>query len=158
MRSISCNQNQGPNNGRYTDNYYYQENKIKSRTETNVYSGDVLTYKYAYSNNVISTVQSHAAGDTLETEISINDDSNQRVASYFEINHANANSPTSWQATFLYDNDKVLHCDGQTWSSVEYKDICDGVYLYTTNENGDFVQYDSSRRLFFFCHFHNLYL
>ena len=38
---------------------------------------------------------------------------------------------------FLYDNDTIVHCDGQSWSSVEYKDVYERVYRYTTNDNGD---------------------
>ena len=109
-------------------------------TETNLNTGRVLTHRYTYTNNLISSVQTYTSGCELESEITIHDDNSQRVTSYDQVRFSDENLSTYWQAIFLCDNDQIVHCDGQTWSSVEYNDVYDSVYIYTTNERGDFVQ------------------
>ena len=140
VQSISYTHHLASDSRRYTDTYDYEANKIKTRTETDNDSGYVRTYQYTYSDNVISKVQTYTPDGDLESEISIHYDNNQRVVSYYQISYINENSPTSWQATFVYDNDTILHCDGQSWSSVEYKDVYESVYQYRTNDHGDYIQ------------------
>ena len=139
VQSISYTKFQDSQSSNFIDNYYYEGSKIESRTETNLDTGNVQTYEYTYTNNLISSVHRFRADGDLESEFNINYDSSQRVASYNLVSYSDDTSSTYWQAVFLYDNDKLLHCDGQTWSSVEYKDIYESVHLYTINGNGDFV-------------------
>jgi len=137
VQSISYTKNQGSDTWRYTDTYDYEDNKITSRTETDVDSGEIRTYQYTYDSDLISNVQTYTSDGDLEFEMTIHYDSDQRVVSYNQLSYVHENDPTSWQASLLYDNDTIEHCDGQSWSSVEYKDVYEGVYQYTTNDNGD---------------------
>lgn len=140
VKSISYTNNQGYQTLNFVDEYLYEENFIKIRTETNMDTGHVLTYNYTYTDDAITSVQSLRDDDQLEYEVNINYDGSQRVASYNEVHYSDGNPTTYWQAVFLYDTDTLLHCDGQTWSSVEYKDVYESVYLYEINDNGDFIR------------------
>ena len=139
VESISYSKIQGSQTVQFVDNYYYEGSALEGRTETNLDAGRIQTYEYTYTNNLISNVHSFRSDGHLVSELQINYDNNQRVVSYNQVQYFDDASSTYWQAVFLYDNDKLLHCDGQTWSSVEYKDVYESIHLYTMNAHGDFV-------------------
>ena len=76
----------------------------------------------------------------LDSEIKLYYNDNNQVSSYEYTDDLNNNSPTYVLATFSYAENQVLHCDGKHWSSVEYKDVYDSIWIYRTNDYGDFVQ------------------
>ena len=149
VQSISYTRTEGNNTIRKQDDYAYEDERIITRVETNLDSNDTKTFTYTYSDDLLSSVQIYNGQDDSESEIKMYYNENNQVYSYDYTTNLNTNSSTYSLATFSYEGNQILHCDDKTWSSVEYKDVYDGVFVYTTNESGDVIEIDEVEDCYF---------